>query len=140
MIAATHGSRDLRSANVVPQGRLSELDTIVVVDLASGRRISPVPFPLIGVFRRAAQLVLSHTGDVSAETGVVLQGGPRQRVVVVSQPEKAAKAEHGVRDAAAGLVDHHTFDRADLGVISAVDGGAFDLVASDQVAVFTFVE
>lgn len=51
-------------------------------------------------------------------------------------PREAPETQHGVRDLAALLVDHYSFDRTNLLAVSAVNGGAFDLVAADQGASF----
>ena len=52
--------------------------------------------------------------------------------MVVADSEKAAVSDHRVGDLAGHLVDHHAFDAADLLLVGAVDGGAFDLVAADE--------
>src|SRR6266536_5882107 len=52
--------------------------------------------------------------------------------MIVADAEEAAKAQNGVRDLAGDLVDHDAFDRSNLGVAGAIDGGSFHLVAADQ--------
>src|SRR5207302_7648637 len=57
---------------------------------------------------------------------------------IITDTEEAAKAKHGVRDFSAHLVDHDALDRTDLLIIGAIDGGAFNLVTSDEIRRFTF--
>src|SRR6267154_2443382 len=57
--------------------------------------------------------------------------------MVVADPEKSAKAQHGVRDSAAHLVDHDALDRSDLGIVGAIHCGSFHLVAADKGAGFS---
>src|SRR5262249_33721412 len=109
---------------------------VIGVYRAVARGIAPVPVVVVAVFRRAAELVLGDAGDIAAEPRVVLQGLPRQRIVIVSDAEEAAEAEHGVGPPAADLVDHHPLDAADLSLVGSIDRGALNLVAADQVAGF----
>jgi hypothetical protein len=51
--------------------------------------------------------------------------------VIIADPEEASKAEHGIRDFAAQLIDHHALDRADLIPACTIDCGAFHLIAAD---------
>jgi hypothetical protein len=52
--------------------------------------------------------------------------------MIIAETQEAAKAENGIRDFPAHLLDHHPFDRSDLVAVGAVDGGTFDLVTADQ--------
>src|SRR4051794_25214346 len=58
--------------------------------------------------------------------------------MIVSNPEEAAKPQHGVGDIAADLVDHHPFNRTNALIVGAIDGRPFDLVAADQISCFAF--
>ena len=47
-------------------------------------------------------------------------------------PMNSAEAHHRVRNLAAELVDHHARDLAGPFSVGTIDGGALDLVASDE--------
>src|SRR5690606_2351997 len=49
-------------------------------------------------------------------------------------------AEHGIGHLTAGLVDHHSFDGADLVAARAVDRSSLHLVAADEVAGLPAIE
>jgi hypothetical protein len=53
--------------------------------------------------------------------------------MVLAHAKEAAETHHRVGGLAADLVDHHPFDLTDLLAIRAIDVGAFDAVAADQV-------
>src|SRR4051794_40654092 len=112
--------------------RLREGDTVVGVDAANRGVVTPVPITPFAVFRRAFQFLGGDARDVPAELRVVFQRLPRQRIVVVTEAQKSAEAEHGVGHLAADLVDHHAFDRANFVAIGAIDRCSLDLVAADQ--------
>ena len=76
--------------------------------------------------------VANDAGAKSAKTGVVFERRPRNRVVAMRQPEKAAKAHHGVYHAPAHLLDDQVVDRANVLALRAVDRGSLDPVAFDQ--------
>src|SRR3954471_15290748 len=83
---------------------------VIVVNCTVGARVAPIPFAILAIFGSAAELVLGDAGDVAAKTGVILQRLPRQRVMIIAEAKEAAKSEHGVRNSAALLVDHDSFD------------------------------
>src|SRR3954463_5320369 len=118
---------------LIPQRRI-----VIIIDAAVVLAVAPVPRLRLAILRRAFELLFGNAGDVTFEVRVVLQVGPGQRIVVLSDPHEAAKRQHGIGNLAAYLVDHHAFDLADLLAVGAVDGGTFDLVAADERDGFTF--
>src|SRR5437868_5894682 len=116
---------------------LDKRHVVVAVHGAHTIGIAPIPCVLIGVFRRALELPFRDAGPITSDAGIILQRLPRQRIVIITDTEEAAKAKHGVRDFSAHLVDHDALDRTDLLIIGAIDGGAFNLVTSDEIRRFT---
>src|SRR6185437_6551294 len=86
------------------------------------------------LFWRAFQSVLVYVGTVPAEIAVVSEHLPRHRVMVLADAQKAAEAQHGVGNFAAGLVNHDVLDRTDFLVSGAIDGFPRLLIAGDEVA------
>src|SRR5690348_11637263 len=81
--------------------RSRDRHTVIVVERAGRADIAPVPVSLIAIFRGAAKLVLGDAGAIATEAGVIFQRLPGQGIVVVSDTEEAAEAQHGVRHPAA---------------------------------------
>ena len=86
---------------------------VEAVDLAA---IVGRPFELrtTGVARRAFQLLLVQIDHVTALLRIVLQGRPRQRIVLLAHAEKAAERHHRIDSTTADLVDHDVFNAAKL--------------------------
>src|SRR4030095_4589758 len=76
---------------------------VIVVDLAAPRAILPVP-AIARVLWRALELLLRNGGAVPPQAGVIAERGPGNRIVVGADPQKAAKAQHGIGDLATALV------------------------------------
>src|SRR5450759_693404 len=110
---------------------------IVVVYGAGSCGVAPVPTIVVAVFRRALELRFGNAGTVAAKPGVVFQRLPRQGIMIIADAEKAAKAEDGVGNPAAHLVDHDALDRPDLGIVGAIYGRAFHLIAADKGTCFS---
>jgi hypothetical protein len=55
--------------------------------------------------------------------------------VRVAEPQKAAEAHDSIGHATGDLVDHQVIDRADLLTGEVVGGGAFDVLARDQLVI-----
>src|SRR5579883_1343942 len=72
--------------------RLRVSDAIVIIYGLRTIGLRPIPRSFVSVFGRALELGLGQAGDVPAQPGVVFQRLPRQRIVVVSNSEKAAEA------------------------------------------------
>src|SRR5665213_2315409 len=104
---------------------------VIIVDAAVIVAV-PVPTGALAVLRRLFELVLGKVGPISAEICIVLQERPRRGVVIFAHSEKAAEAENGIRNLAAGLVEHDTFDLSDLFLVAAINGSSFNLIAAYQ--------
>src|SRR5450830_325632 len=91
----------------------------------SGKMLKPLPSD-------PAHHQDSALAPIAAEARIVLQRGPRHRIVVLTHAEEPAEAQNGVGDLAAYLVDHDPFEFADFLIIGSVYRRAFDLVAGDQ--------
>src|SRR5918998_123984 len=61
------------------------------------------------------------------------QHAPGQRVVALTQPEKAPEAHDGIRDLPRALADHEVVNRAELLVLAVENRRTLDLVGGDQV-------
>src|SRR5215203_6156300 len=107
-------------------------DAVIVVDVAPLRRI-PFPFLASGITRRVLELLVGEVDLVAAELLIIGQPLPRDRIMVLAHSKEAADTHDGVGRLAADLVDHHALDLADLLAVGAIDVGAFDAVAADQV-------
>src|SRR5450432_1789150 len=104
-------------------------DPVIIVNTVSAL---PVPRTVARIFRRALDLFDRDHGLIAAEFDVVFQRGPRQRIIVVADPEESAKAEYRVRNPAADLLNHDALDGSDLFAIGAIDRRTLDLVAADK--------
>src|SRR5665213_889966 len=92
----------------------------------------PVPTGALVVLRRLFELGLGKVGPISAEFCIVLQERPRRGVVIFAHSEEAAEAENGIRNFTAGLVEHDSFQLADLFLVGAINGSSFNLIAAYQ--------
>src|SRR5450755_3709656 len=101
------------------------IDAVVIVAV-------PVPTGALVVLRRLFELALGKVSPISAELCVVLQERPRRGVVIFAHSEEAAEAENGICNLAAGLVEHDSFDLADLFVVGAINDSSFNLIAAYQ--------
>src|ERR1043166_8734958 len=104
---------------------------VIIIDVAATLVIFPVP-TLALILRRTFELLLSNGGAVPSKAGVIAEGGPGDRIGVVADAQKAAKAEHGIRHLAASLVDHDTLDGPHLLALGVIDCRAFHFVAADE--------
>src|SRR6185437_13039024 len=107
------------------------LRLVIIVDAAVIVAV-PVPTGALAVLRRLFELVLGKVGPISAEVCIVLQERPRRGVVIFAHSEEAAEAENGIRNFAAGLVEHDSFELADLFLVGAINGSSFNLIAAYQ--------
>src|SRR4029453_15673698 len=105
--------------------------TVIIVDLAATLAIVPVP-TIARVLRCTVELLLGDVGAVPTKAGVIAEGCPWDRIVVVADAQEAAKAEHGIGHMAASLVDHDTLDGTNLLACGAIDIRAFHFVAADE--------
>src|SRR5262245_63352809 len=83
---------------------------VVVVDFAAALAVRPVPGLVLGVVRRALELLLADVDLVAAELRIVREQRPWQRVVVLADAHEAAEAHHRIGDLPADLVDHDALD------------------------------
>ena len=97
------------------------VDALVVV-------AAVIPFLILLVLRSPIKLVLGQVDAKAAKVRVILQSGPRQWVVLVTHPEKAAEAQHRVGDLAGDFVDHHLPDASDFAPAGAIDHRAVNSV------------
>src|SRR5262245_11032414 len=104
---------------------------IIIVDLAATRAIFPVP-TIARVLRRTLELLLSNVGAVPPQAGVIVEGGPGDRIVVAADAEEAAKAEHSIGHLAAALVDHDALDGTNMLAMGVIDIRAFYFIATDE--------
>jgi hypothetical protein len=100
-----------------------ERSVIVVVDLAVAGAIVPVPLAIAAVLGRTLQPISSEAGAVAAETCVVFQRRPRQRIVILADAEKSAERRYGIRDLTADLVDHDALYAPDLLINASCESG-----------------
>jgi hypothetical protein len=82
--------------------------------------------------RPALQPLLVEIDDIAAAVGIVVERVPRQRNMVVAEPEQAAERHHRIVVLAASLVGHEALDPAEPLAVFIVDGGALDPVRRDQ--------
>ena|SRR5882762_10516636 len=64
--------------------------------------------------------------------GVILEGVPWDRIVVGADAQEAAKAEHGLGDLAAALIDHDALNGPNVLAMGVIDIRAFHFVAADE--------
>src|ERR1019366_7109737 len=104
---------------------------VIAVDLAAvvGR---PFELRTAIVVRRAFQLFLVQIDHVAALLLVVLQGRPRQRMVLFAHAEKTAERHHRIDRATADLVDHDVINVAELVPRLIIDIGALHLIGRDE--------
>src|SRR5436190_17784229 len=76
---------------------------VVVVNLAAALAVRPVPGLVLGVMRRALELLFADIDLVAAELRIVGEQRPRQRVIVLADAQEADEAHHRVGDLAADL-------------------------------------
>src|SRR6266446_3424008 len=88
-------------------------NAVVIIHRASPCGVVPVPGVVVAIFRRSLELTFGNAGAI------------------------AAKAQDSIRNFAAHLVDHDTFDRSDLGVVGAIDCGSFHLITADKGTCFS---
>src|SRR5262249_53903312 len=104
---------------------------VIIVDLAATGAIFPVP-TMARVLRRLFQLRLGDVGAVPTKAGVIVEGGPGDRIVVTAEAQEAAKAEHGIGHLATALVDHDTLDGTHFLTFGVIDNCTFHFVAADE--------
>lgn len=92
----------------------------------------PLPSSALSIFRGSIELLGCQVGAIAAEPSVVGEDRPRNWIVIFSNSEKSTKAKDGESDLTADLFNHHALDLANLLLVSAIDGGALDLIAADQ--------
>src|SRR4029453_15058008 len=97
---------------------------VIVVDLDFA--VPPIEFLVRSIERRALQLLLAEIELVRAKRAVVGQPCPGNGKMLLSHTEEAAEAEHRVSNIAAELIDHESFDGADLLTAGTAHRGAFD--------------
>ena len=107
------------------------IDSLIVV-------AAPIPVRISAVLGRTLEAGFSNPSNVAAEAGIIFQGIPRDRVVIFTHPEEATETNNRVSDLAAHLVDHQPLNRTNLISIGAVNGGAVNLVAADQLSPSSF--
>src|SRR4030095_2554055 len=105
--------------------------TVIIVDPAATLAIVPVP-TIARVLLRTVEPLLGDVGASPPKAGVIAEGCPRDRIVVVADAQEAAKAEHGIGHLAVSLVDHDTLDGTNLLSCGAIDIRAFNFVAADE--------
>ena len=97
----------------------------------------PSPVVLVPILRRPIEHVLSDTGPITPEVGVIFQARPGHRVVVLSHSEKATEAHHGVCHLPRYLINHKPLNFSDLFVVETINVGAFYLIAPNERAGLT---
>src|SRR6185437_398766 len=103
---------------------MGDAGAVVIIDRLGAPGLFPIPAVLGSVFGRAVELVRSDAGTVAANAGIVFQGVPGQRIVVVANSEESAESQDGVRHAPARLLNHDALDGSDLLIVGAVHRGA----------------
>src|SRR5258708_19680259 len=83
--------------------------------------IAPIPIRAACIFRRLLQLVLRDHRLIAAKIDIVLKRGPWQRIIVITNPEKAAEAQNSIGDFPANLFDHHPLNRSDFFPFAPID-------------------
>src|SRR4051812_2400857 len=111
-----------------------ERNTVVIIDRPRARRVRPVPAVVVAVPRGSFELLLGYSGAVAAQSCVVFQRLPGQRVVLVAHAQKPAEAQDRVGNLAADLVDHDPLDGSDLLIVRTINRGSLDLVTADQIS------
>src|SRR4029453_16784343 len=110
---------------------------VIVVDLAAPRAILPVP-TIARVLGRPLELLLRNGGAVPPQAGVIAERGPGDRIVVGTDPQEAAKAQHGIGDLATALVDHDALDGPHMLALAVIDIRAFHFIAADEARGLTY--
>src|SRR3977135_3332773 len=77
---------------------------VVIIDLLAARTVGPIPALVLGIFRRAVELLLADVDFVALEPRVVRQKRPRQGVVVLAESEETAEAHDRIGGLAADRV------------------------------------
>jgi hypothetical protein len=129
--AETRGTEKPRTTGAFQLGNVGY--AVIVIYRLSPRNVGPVPRVVVAILGSALKLLEPNAGNIATEVGVVLQGLPGKRIVVVTDSEKSPEAENSVRNLATLFIDHDPLDRPDLLAVGAVDRGSFDLVTSNQV-------
>ena len=68
--------------------------------------------------------------------GVILEGVPWDWIVVGADAQEAAKAEHGLGDLAAALIDHDALNGPNVLAMGVIDIRAFHFVTADEINCF----
>src|SRR5215831_9901764 len=86
---------DLRAAGDL-RCKSDHLHAVIVVERAVAGDVGPVPIPVIAIFRSTAQLLFGDACAIYAETGVIFERLPGQRIMVATKPEETAETKHRV--------------------------------------------
>jgi hypothetical protein len=84
--AENDSSSSVRRFRSVPHWRV-----VVVVHLSITRPVVPIPATRLAILGRATQLVGRKVCSITPEASVVFQCRPRQRIVILANPKKAAE-------------------------------------------------
>jgi hypothetical protein len=76
----------------------------------------PIPITpgIITELRSISQLSLGNPGAIAAQSGVVFERRPRDRIMAMTKPRKPPKLINGVGHPAADFLDHEVVDLAYL--------------------------
>src|SRR5262249_43745819 len=104
---------------------------VVLIDAAAVFR-GPQKILVHVVARGVLERLAVDIDQIAAPLGVVAQRGPRQRMILLADSQKAAERSDGVDRLAAHLVDQDVVDGTELLTLRVVDAGSFHLVGGDQ--------
>src|SRR5207244_13246530 len=116
--------------------RLRQWNPVVSTYCAGKLLIVPIPIGASCIFRRLLQLILGDHYLIAAKIDVVLERRPWQRVIIITDSEKAAEAQNSIGDFAANLFDHHPLNRSDFLTVGPKHRRSLHLIALDKADCF----
>src|SRR5688572_14497835 len=82
-------------------------------------------------FRRIPKLFFVNIGAETVKRRIISKPAPGDRVMIVSEADKATETQHGIDDAARNLVNHQVVDLTDPGSLTVINLGAFHVFAGN---------
>src|SRR5580700_1762123 len=100
--------------------------------------VAPFRLGILRVRGSALELPRVKVYDIAAQGRVVSQHRPREGMIVIADPEKAAKRHDGIGDVPGFLVDHEVVNRTQVLAGSVIDRCSLHLIGGNERAGFSY--